>query len=150
MLLANYTAGRSNFNGGYENIRFANPSVSLAAGTSIIGGYSLGSANNTTFTDNKILQVFCTSAKYAVSSDIDLMAACCQENQNSFSGNCCANASLGNCGGKLYAASFAVDWRFAKRSDAYAAVMCSQVDNGPANGSSSIECRSHGRRAIPS
>jgi predicted porin len=134
MLLGSYTVGPVKFYAGYENIRFANPGVPLAAGTSIIGGYSLGTANNTAFTDNRVLQVFWTGAKYAVNSDIDLIAAYYQENQNSFSGNGCANASLASCSGQLYAASFAVDWRFAKRWDAYGGVMYSQVDNGLANG----------------
>jgi predicted porin len=134
MLLSRYNIGPVKLYAGYENIRFGNPSVPLAAGTSIIGGYSLGTVNNTAFTDNKILQVFWTGAKYAVTSDIDLMAAYYEENQNSFSGNRCANTSLASCSGQLYAVSFAADWRFAKRWDAYAGVMYSEVDNGLANG----------------
>ena len=70
MLLARYTTGPVKLYAGYENIRFANPASPLAAGTTIIGGYSLGTANNTAFTDNKILQVFWTGAKYGVTPDL--------------------------------------------------------------------------------
>lgn len=134
MLLGSYHTGPVKLYAGYENIRFANPSVPLAAGTSIIGGYSLGTANNTAFTNNKILQVFWTGAKYAVRPDLDLIAAYYHEGQNSFSGNGCSNASLASCSGQLNAASLAVDYRFAKRWDAYAGAMYSQVSNGLANG----------------
>ncbi len=134
MLLARYTTGPVKFYAGYENVRFANPSDPLLPGTGIIGGYSLGTANNTAFTDNKILQVFWTGAKYAVRSDLDLIAAYSRETQNSFSGNGCTNTTLAQCSGQLNAFSVVVDYRFAKRWDAYAGAMYSEVSNGLASG----------------
>jgi predicted porin len=134
MLLGSYNIGPVKLYAGYEDIRFANPRVPLAAGTTIIGGYSLGTANNTAFTNNRIMQVFWTGAKYAVRPDLDLIAAYYREDQNSFSGNGCSNASLSSCSGQLNAVSLVADYRFAKRWDAYAGAMYSQVANGLANG----------------
>jgi predicted porin len=134
MLLGRYSLGPVKFYAGYENIRFTNPSDPLAAGTSIIGGYSLGTANNTAFTDNKLLQVFWTGADYAVRSDLDLIVAYYRETQNSFSGNGCTNASLAQCSGQLNAFSVLANYRFAKGWNAYAGAMYSEVSNGLASG----------------
>lgn len=134
MLLGRYAIGPVKLYAGYENIKFANPGVPLAVGSGIIGGYTLGTVNNTAFTNNKILQVFWTGAKYAVRPDLDLIVAYYRETQNSFSGNGCTNASLPQCAGQLNAFSFVADYRFAKRWDAYAGVMYSEVSNGLASG----------------
>ena len=134
MLLGRYEAGPVKFYSGYEDILFANPHFPLSAGTTIIGGYSLGTANNTAFANRRDLQVFWTGAKYAVTSDLDLMAAYYHEQQNSFSGNGCSDASLTSCSGQLNAVSFVMDYRFAKRWDAYAGAMYSRVANGLASG----------------
>ena len=75
MLLGRYTVGPLKLYAGYENIRFTNPSIPLPVGTTIIGGYSLGTANNAAFTNNRILQVFWTGAKYTVRPDLDLIVA---------------------------------------------------------------------------
>jgi predicted porin len=134
MLLASYLRGPIKLYAGYENIEFANPADPLPVGSTIIGGYTLGTDSNTAFNNKKDLQVFWTGAKYTVTSDLDLIAAYYLEEQNSFSGNGCADASLSSCSGQLYAASFLADYRFAKRWDAYAGAMYSQVANGLANG----------------
>jgi predicted porin len=134
MLLGRYEVGPLKLYAGYENILFANPHVPLSAGTTIIGGYSLGTVNNTAFAIKRDLQVFWTGAKYAATSNLDLIAAYYHEGQNSFSGNGCSDASLSSCSGQLDAVSFVADYRFAKRWDAYAGAMYSQVRNGMANG----------------
>lgn len=134
MLLGRYAIGPVKLYAGYENIRFANPSAPLPVGTTIIGGYSLGTASNAAFTTNKILQVFWTGAKYTVRPDLDLILAYYRETQNSFSGNGCTNTSLPQCAGQLNALSFVADYRFAKRWDAYAGVMYSEVADGLASG----------------
>jgi predicted porin len=46
----------------------------------------------------------------------------------------CPNASLARCSGQLDTFSFVADYCFAKRFDAYAGIMWSQVSNGLANG----------------
>jgi predicted porin len=142
MLLAKYTYGPVKFYAGYEHMDFANPNNPLTTGSLITGGYSLGLVNNTAFATDKILQVFWGGARYAVRSDVDLMVAYYHEEQNSFEGGTvatanlghCTNNSLAQCSGQLDAASAVIDYRFAKRFDAYAGIMWSQVSNGLANG----------------
>lgn len=142
MLLAKYIIGPVKLFAGYEHMDFANPNNPLAVGSFITGGYSLGTVNNTAFAADKILQVFWGGARYAVRSDIDLMVAYYHEEQNSFEGGTaatanlahCSNSSLAQCSGQLDAVSFVADYRFAKRFDAYAGIMWSQVSNGLANG----------------
>ena len=48
--------------------------------------------------------------------------------------NCAAAATPASCHGTFDAVSFAVDWQFAKKLDAYAGFMFSQVSGGLANG----------------
>jgi predicted porin len=80
--------------------------------------------------------------KYAVRPDLDLSVAYYHEAQNSFEGGTpatanlahCSNASLAQCSGQLDAVSFVADYRFARRFDAYAGIMWSQVSNGLASG----------------
>jgi predicted porin len=142
MLLAKYTAGPIKLFGGYEHMQFANPANPLVAGNFIVGGYALGTVNNTNFVTDKILQVAWGGVKYALRPDLDLSFAYYHEEQNSFEGGTpatlnaahCANASLAQCSGQLDAVSFVADYRFAKRFDAYAGIMWSQVSNGLANG----------------
>ena len=134
MLLARYGIGPVKLFAGYENIRFVNPTVPLPVGSTIIGGYTLGTVSNTGFPNARDLQVFWTGAKYAVRSDVDLIAAYYHQQQNSFGPVGCSNASLATCSGQLDAVSFLVDYRFAKRFDAYAGAMYSQVSNGLASG----------------
>src|ERR1700726_3209332 len=134
MLLARYGIGPLKLYAGYENIRFVNPPVPLPVGSTIIGGYTLGTVSNIGFPNARDLQVFWTGAKYAVRADVDLIAAYYHEQQNSFGAVSCSNASLATCSGQLNAASLVVDYRFAKRFDAYAGAMYSRVSNGMASG----------------
>ena len=48
-------------------------------------------------------------------------------------GASCNTAAKATCSGTFDAVSFAVDWRFAAKFDAYAGLMFSQVNNGLAN-----------------
>ena len=142
MLLAKYTIGPVKILGGYEHMQFANPKNPLLAGESIVGGYTLGTVNNANFATDKVLQVFWGGVRYAVRPDVDLSVAYYHEEQNSFQGGTpatlnaahCSNASLAQCSGQLDAVSFVADYKFAKRFDAYAGIMWSQVSNGLANG----------------
>jgi predicted porin len=134
MLLARYGIGPVKLYAGYETIRFVNPTVPLPVGSTIIGGYTLGTVSNVGFPNAKDLQVFWTGAKYAVRSDVDLIGAYYHEQQNSFGAVGCSNASLATCSGQLNAFSLVVDYRFAKRFDAYVGAMYSKVANGLASG----------------
>jgi predicted porin len=142
MLLAKYAMGPVKLYGGYEHIQFANPNNPLFAGQTILGGYTLASANNSSFTTDRILQVFWTGARYAVRPDLELSIGYYHEEQNSFQGGTratlnaahCSDASLTQCSGQLDAVSFLADYRFAKHFDAYAGIMWGQVSNGLASG----------------
>ena len=140
MLLAKYAIGPVKLYGGYEHMQFANPNNPLTPGSFITGGYSLGAVNNTNFTTDKILQVFWGGVKYAVRPDVDLSVAYYHEQQNSFQsgavnvGGVCTTSAFAACSGQLDAVSFVADYRFAKRFDAYAGIMWSQVSNGLSNG----------------
>jgi predicted porin len=140
MLLAKYAIGPVKLYGGYEHMQFANPNNPLAPGSFITGGYSLGAVNNANFTADKILQVFWGGVKYAVRLDVDLSVAYYHEAQNSFRsgavniGGVCTTNAFAACSGQLDAISFVADYRFAKRFDAYAGIMWSQVSNGLSNG----------------
>ena len=134
MLVAKYGVGPLKLYAGYENIQFANPKTPLALGQTIVGGYTLGTVSNTAFPNKKDLQVFWTGAKYAVKSDIDVMVAYYHQQQNSFGVVSCSDSSLATCSGRLDAVSLLVDYRFAKRWDAYAGAMYSIASNGLASG----------------
>jgi predicted porin len=140
MALAKYTIGPVKLFAGYEHIDFNNPNNPLSIGSFLPGGYVLGATTNNAFNTTKHFQTVWVGGKYAARSDLDLTLAYYHEQQSSFSGagfnvaGTCSNSSLSQCSGQLDAVSFVADWRFAKRFDAYAGVMWSQVQNGLANG----------------
>ena len=138
---ARYTIGPWKFFGGYEHIDFANPNNPLAPGAFLQGGFVAGTANNTNFTTDKILQTAWFGVRYSITPALDITGAYYHEWQNSFiigngtnpTGTCNTSASAG-CSGTLDAVSLVLDWRFARHVDMYAGVMWSQVNNGLANG----------------
>jgi predicted porin len=136
---ARYTIGPWKLYGGYEYIDYANPNNPLTPGAFVEGGYNLGVVNNTNYTTDKHLQIFWAGVKYAVTRDLDVVGAYYGERQNSFvnstnlTGSCNTSVSAA-CSGALDAASFVVDWRFARQFDLYAGIMYSQKTNGLANG----------------
>jgi len=143
MLLGKYTTGPLKLFAGYEWIQFAPPSDPQTAFTDISGDFvCLGCAainntniNNTAFAaHDKILQVFWTGAKYAVTDKLDVMGGYYHYIQNSFGAVHCSTAALSTCSGTFDAFSFAVDWAFAAKFDAYAGFMYSRENNGLANG----------------
>jgi len=137
MALAKYSNGPLKLFGGYEWIQYAPPSGTPGPFTDIAGGPVTALATTTFMFHDKILQVFWTGAKYAVTDSLDVTGAYYHYDQNSFGGGAsagCSNASFSTCSGTFDAVSFMVDWRFAKKFDAYAGLMFSQVNAGLANG----------------
>jgi predicted porin len=125
--------------GGYENIYFAPPSTPQTTYTDIAGLLSLTpNITNTAYTANqKVLQVFWTGAKYAITDKLDVTGAYYHYLQDNYGGPAsCATAgsSSSHCAGTLDAVSAVVDWRFAPKFDVYAGAMFSEVNNGLANG----------------
>jgi len=144
MALARYTKGPAKLFGGYEWIQFGNPGDPKSSFTDIsgnslcIGCAAINNTNisNTAFAANKkILQVFWVGAKYAITDEWSVAAGYYEYLQNSYgAGASCANATKATCSGMYNAFSFAVDYQFAAKFDAYAGMMYQTVDAGLANG----------------
>ncbi len=152
MLVAKYTSGPLKLFAGYEHIRYMAPSDPQTAFTDISGDFlCLGcnafnntNINNTAFgvngLGNKTLHIVWAGTKYAVTEDLDVIAAYYHYIQNSFFGTAaggpgpCSGAENPQCAGTFDAISAAVDWRFAPKWDLYAGVMFTQVNGGLAYG----------------
>src|ERR1700687_428527 len=149
MLVGKYSNGPLKLFAGYEFIRYAPPSNRFAPGTGfsdIAGDFVCASCaainntniNNTAFdAGDKLFHVFWTGVKYAVTDNLDVIGAYYHYDQPAFGApvNCAANAAaFANCHGRFDAVSFVADWQFAKKFDAYAGIMFSQVNGGLANG----------------
>jgi predicted porin len=136
MLLAKYTYHQLKLFGGYEFISFANPSTPLTSGFTNVAGIPIlfGNISQTSFVNDEHLQIMWAGARYAFTDTLDAGVAYYHYDQNSFGKTFCANTSASTCAGTLDAVSLNVDWQFAKKFDAYAGFMYSQVHNGLANG----------------
>ena len=151
MLLAKYAIGPLKLYGGYEQIRYAAPSDPQTAFPDIAGTFlcaGCAAINNTTITNtafgvgglgDKIFQVMWTGAKYAITDQLDVIAAYYHYVQNSYFGTPtgavpCSGSEHAQCAGTFNAISGAIDWRFAPKWDLYAGFMFSQVNSGLANG----------------
>ena len=136
-IMALYNFGAAKVYGGYENIRFKNPEQGLPAGFDDIGGYKLAFVNNAAFENTKVLQVYWTGIKYALSPKVDLTAAVYGYSQNSYAGGKdagCSSTLSGACSGNEVAASFSVVYKFTKRFDLYGGFMYTGVYGGLASG----------------
>jgi predicted porin len=149
MLVGKYSNGPLKLFAGYEFIRYAPPSNRFAPGTGfsdIAGDFvcaACAAINGTNITNtafdagDKLFHVFWTGVKYAVTDNLDVIGAYYHYDQPAFGApvNCAANAAaFANCHGTFDAVSFVVDWQFAKKFDAYAGIMFSEVNGGLANG----------------
>jgi predicted porin len=148
MLLAKYSNGPLKLFAGYEYIQYAPPTTPFAASTGfsdIAGSFvcaGCAALNNTNINNtaynagDKILHVVWTGVKYSVTSDLDVIGAYYHYDQPTYGApvNCAAAVTPATCHGTFDAFSFAVDWQFARKFDAYAGLMFSQVNGGLANG----------------
>lgn len=148
MLLAKYTRGPIKLLSGYEYIRYAPPSSPFATGTGFTDtagdfvcagciGINNTNINSTAFDGgDRALHIFWAGVNYAVTSDLEVMAGYYHYDQPKFGvpANCAAAVMPANCHGTFDAVSVAVDWQFARKFDAYAGFMFSQVSGGLANG----------------
>jgi rubredoxin len=142
ILLAKYSNGPVNLFAGYEYIRYAPPSHPFAAGTGfkdIAGNFVCAGCtainntdiNSTAFNaGDKTLHDFWTGVKYTVITDLDVIGGYYHYDQPTFGApaNCARAVTSATCHGTFNAVSFAVDWQFANRFDAYAGFMFSQVN----------------------
>jgi predicted porin len=136
MLLAKYTYHQLRLYAGYEYITFSNPSTPLTTGFTGIAGIPIVFANvsQAAFFHDEHLQIMWTGARYAITPTLDAGVAYYHYDQNSFGKAFCTTAAASTCSGQLNAASFDIDWQFAKKFDLYAGFMYSAVQNGLANG----------------
>lgn len=133
-LAASYTTGPFKFSGGYEHVRYTNPSLPITNPFTGLGGYYFSIVNNNAYTHPRIVEVSWIGARYALTKDWDVTAAWYHYDQNSYKGNGCHDTSAGSCSGTLDAYSLMTDYRFNKRLDVYAGAMYSKVNDGLASG----------------
>jgi predicted porin len=139
-VMGSYTAGPVKFSGGYEHIKFDNPTNPLAPGSVIIGGYVLAYVQNAAYNNTKTLQVYWAGLKYTIVPDFDVRVAYYGYKQDSFAAPTvvCSSTIPGGvpaaCSGREKAASILLDYRFSKRFDVYGGTFWSGVQDGLANG----------------
>jgi predicted porin len=152
MVVAKYTQGPLKLFAGYEHIRYTAPSDPQIGFTDIARNFvcqGCDALNRTNITNtafgvnglgNKILQVMWVGTKYAVTENLDVMAAYYHYIQTSYFGTLsagsapCSGTQHPQCAGTLHAVSGAIDWRFAPKWDLYFGAMLSQVNGGLAFG----------------
>lgn len=151
MLLARYTNGPLKLYAGFEQIRYSAPSDPQTAFTNIAGDFvCLGcqAFNNTNIVNtnfgaagfaDRIFDVYWTGAKYAVTSQVDVIAAYYHYQQHSHFGTptggvmFCDGKEHAQCAGTLNAVSGVVDWKFAPKWDVYIGVFWSEFNGGLSN-----------------
>jgi predicted porin len=144
MALARYENSPVKLYAGYEWIQFAPPTNTQTSFTDIAGDplcVNCSALNNTNINNtlynfqDKVQQIAWAGARYALTDEWTLAAAYYQYWQNSFgAGASCSNSSKSTCSGTYKAVSFAADWQFAAKFDAYAGVMWQSEEGGFANG----------------
>ena len=130
---ASYAFDQFKLFGGYEHIRYENPTVAITPFFGL-GGYLFSAISNTSFTTPKVLQVSWLGARYSFTPDFDLTGAWYHVDQNSYKGNGCTNNSASSCSGTENVYSLMGDYRFTKHFDGYAGVAFSKVSNGLSSG----------------
>jgi predicted porin len=152
MVVAKYVSGPMKVYAGYEHIEYIAPSDPQTSFVDISGSFlcqGCASINNTNINNtafgvdgfgNKTFQVMWAGAKYAVTEDLDLIAAYYHYIQNSYFGTTtgglapCSGSEHPQCAGTFDAISGVIDWRFAPKWDLYVGAMFSQVGGGLSNG----------------
>ena len=132
-----YSFGTPQIFGGYEHIEYANPEHPLAPGSVDIGGYVLAFVNNNAYARHRILQIFWTGMRYAVTPRVDVAAAYYDYRQNSYGTGANAGCTSNNspsCSGALNGLSLSADWRFTRRFDAYGGALWTWVRDGLSSG----------------
>jgi len=152
MLLARYTNGPLKLYAGFEQIRYSAPSDPQTAFTNIAGDFvCLGcqafnntNINNTSFGAagfaDRIFDVYWTGVKYAVTKEVDVIAAYYHYTQHSNFGTPaggvmpCDGKERSQCAGTLNAISGVIDWKFAPKWDVYLGLMHTEFNGGLSNG----------------
>ena len=136
-LMGSYKLDPVKFFAGYEHIKYNDPSTTLSAGYTDIGGYVLAFVTNNAFVDPKQVQVYWAGARYSVLAGLDLTAAYYHVHQDAYGIGTQANCSTtahSTCSGNLQGISFDADYRFNVHFDLYAGAMYSGVHDGMGSG----------------
>ncbi len=136
MLLGKWVNGPFKISGGYEIIDFNNPLDPQKLSFTDIAGIPVvaSNINNAAYNNTRVQQVLWTGGRYAFTNALDAGVAYYHYYQDSYAKIACRNNSFGACAGALDAVSFDVDWQFAKKFDAYAGMLFSEVSNGLSSG----------------
>jgi predicted porin len=136
-VMAFYQFDPLKFFAGYEHIKYANPTRPFEAGFTDIGGYILAFVSNSSYDNDKVVQVYWTGLRYTVIPPLELTVAYYGYHQNAYGTGAeagCSTAANSACSGSFEAFSFDADYHFNKHFDAYAGAMYSGVHDGVANG----------------
>src|SRR6201982_3918927 len=151
MALARYTNGPLKLYAGFEQIRYSAPSDPQMAFTNIAGdfvclgcqGFNNTNISNTSFgaagLADRIFDIYWTGAKYAVTDQVDVIAAYYHYQQHSNFGTptggvmFCDGKEHAQCAGTLNAISGVVDWKFAPKWDVYLGCMFTEFNGGLSN-----------------
>jgi predicted porin len=120
--------------GGYEHLRYGDPSNPVAGPFEGLGGYLFSTVNNTAYKNDKTLQIYWAGLRYSFTPKFDLTGAYYHLDQNSYKGNGCSDNSSGSCSGDENVYSLMGDYKFTKRFDAYGGVAFSNVADGLSSG----------------
>jgi predicted porin/outer membrane murein-binding lipoprotein Lpp len=133
MVAAKYAWDPLKLFGGYEYIRYTNPSSPLGIGATAQGGYLLSGVEDNNLDSPKIVQVFWTGVKYAYNSKTDITLSYYYEGQNDFRIPSTCSPAAGfrsSCAGTLDEVSLYADYHFTKRFDVYSGIAYSDVSGG--------------------
>ncbi len=125
--------------GGFEQIRYRNPTDPVASGQTIIGGYILVYVNPAAkeFVNPKQLTISWLGAKYSPTARWDLIGGYYRYDQNSYATGAvagCSSTLSAACSGSENFVSFVAVYHATRRFDLYGGAMWSQVQGGLASG----------------
>jgi len=134
--MAKYAFADVTLFGGTELIEFANPSHPLLSGFSDEGGYRVSAAatNNRAYDHKRNLAVFWTGVRYPINEVLSLSGGYYRTAQNNYRGDGCAGTAFPQCKGWQHALGGHLEYRLARRWDAYAGAMYTEVGGGMASG----------------
>jgi predicted porin len=136
-----YNLGVWKFYGGYEYIRFSNPSHPLAAGFDVaayrVAYVNIQSGPASTYARDRLLQSYWAGVRYTILPELDLVAAYYGNHQSAYGTGAaagCSTRQFATCSGTLDVISFDAVYRLSKRFNAFGGVMYSGVHDGLASG----------------
>ena len=125
------------FFGGYEHIKYMNPSTPLAPGFNV-SSYTVAYVTNAAYANNeRILHVYWAGVRYHVLPQLEVVGAYYGYKQQAYGSGAfanCTTALSATCSGNLDDVSLDGIYSLSKRFDAYLGSMWSEVRSGLANG----------------